>query len=91
MMVGEGFVIERVPFSSVRRLDSAARLREPARLAIPAETLHIPPDHGITYATADLRETVKVFERYGVRLLTADEIASEMPAFPQASSQPPSS
>jgi uncharacterized cupin superfamily protein len=41
-----------------------------------------PPDDGITYATVDLGETIKVFAKYGVRFLAPDEIALELPAFP---------
>jgi hypothetical protein len=53
-----------------------------AKMAIPAQSLDIPPDDGITYATVDLNETIKVFEKYGIRLLSPDEIARELPAFP---------
>jgi quinol monooxygenase YgiN len=53
-----------------------------ATMAIPAQSLDIPPDDGITYATVDLDETIKVFAKYGVRFLAPDEIAVELPAFP---------
>jgi hypothetical protein len=36
----------------------------------------------VTYANADLTETIKVFEQYGVRLLSPDEIRAEMPQYP---------
>jgi len=36
----------------------------------------------VTYAAADLTDTTKVFEQHGVRLLTAEEIHSEMPQYP---------
>ena len=36
----------------------------------------------VTYATADLAETIEVFQQYGIRLLTPDEIRVEMPQFP---------
>jgi hypothetical protein len=36
----------------------------------------------VTYANADLTETFKVFERQGIRFLTADEIRTEMPQYP---------
>ena len=36
----------------------------------------------VTYANAELTETIKVFQRYGVRLLTAEEIRTEMPEYP---------
>ncbi|MGD0108801.1 MAG: cupin domain-containing protein [Rhodopila sp.] len=53
-----------------------------ASMAIPAQSLDIPPDDGVTYATVDLAETIKVFEKYGVRFLAPDEIALQLPAFP---------
>lgn len=53
-----------------------------ATMAIPAQNLVIPPDDGITYATVDLYETIRVFEKYGVRFLAPEEIALELPAFP---------
>ena len=53
-----------------------------AAMSIPAQSLDIPPDDGVTYATVDPAETVKVFAGYGVRFLTPDEIARELPAFP---------
>jgi hypothetical protein len=53
-----------------------------ATMAIPAQSLAIPPDDGITYATVNLDETMKVFAKYGVRFLAPDEIAGELPAFP---------
>ena len=59
-----------------------------AAMAIPAQSLDIPPDDGVTYATVDLGETVKVFAEYGVRFLTLDEIARELPAFPLAKAPP---
>lgn len=49
----------------------------------PAERMDIPSGADtVTYANADLTETVKVFEQYGVRLLTPDEIHAEMPRYP---------
>jgi mannose-6-phosphate isomerase-like protein (cupin superfamily) len=56
-------------------------IKSVASMAAPAEKLEIPSD-SITYATADLNETIKIFLKYGVRLLSPEEIAKEMPAFP---------
>ena len=53
-----------------------------AAMGIPAQSLDIPPDDGITYATVDLAATIKVFEKYGVRFLGPDEITVKLPAFP---------
>jgi mannose-6-phosphate isomerase-like protein (cupin superfamily) len=56
-------------------------IKSVASMAAPAEKLEIPSD-SITYATADLNETIKIFLKCGVRLLSPEEIAKEMPAFP---------
>lgn len=53
-----------------------------APMAAPAEKMEIPSDM-VTYATADLQETMKIFLKHGLRLLSPDEIAREMPAYPQ--------
>jgi quercetin dioxygenase-like cupin family protein len=54
------------------------------KMSIPAERMEVPTDvDTVTYANADLTETIKVHEQYGVRLLTADEISSEMPEYPR--------
>ena len=55
-----------------------------ASMAVPAEKLEIPSD-SVTYATADLEETMRIFLKYGVRFLSPEEIADEMPAFPSRS------
>jgi quercetin dioxygenase-like cupin family protein len=52
-----------------------------ATMAIPAQSLSIPPDDGITYATVDLGETIRIFGKHGVHFLSPDEIARELPAF----------
>jgi len=51
-----------------------------APMAAPAEKLEIPSD-SITYATADLEETMKIFMRHGLRFLSPEEILKQMPAF----------
>jgi mannose-6-phosphate isomerase-like protein (cupin superfamily) len=49
----------------------------------PAERMEVPADANvITYANADMTETIKVFERYGLQFLTADEIRRQMPEYP---------
>jgi hypothetical protein len=48
-----------------------------------ATTQPVPADADIvTYVNADLTETIKVFEQYGVRLLSPNEIRAEMPQYP---------
>jgi quercetin dioxygenase-like cupin family protein len=50
------------------------------KMGAPAERMELPTDvDTVTYANADLTETIKVLEQYGVRLLTPDEIQTEMP------------
>jgi hypothetical protein len=49
----------------------------------PAERLDVPTDADtITYATADLTHTIELFEQYGMRFLTAEEIHATMPEDP---------
>jgi hypothetical protein len=57
-----------------------------AMMGIPTQSLDIPPDDGVTCATVDLGETIKMFEKYGVRFLSPAEIAHELPAYPSAPS-----
>ena len=53
------------------------------QMSVPSERMDLPASQDTeTYATADLTETIKVFEQYGIRLLTPDEIRAEMPQFP---------
>jgi len=53
------------------------------KMSAPAERMEVPTDADtVTYANADLTETIKVHEQYGVRLLTPEEIRIEMPEYP---------
>ena len=53
------------------------------KMSAPAERMEVPTDvDTVTYANADLTETIKVFEHYGARFLTAEEIREEMPQYP---------
>jgi hypothetical protein len=53
------------------------------RLSTPAERMEVPADvDTVTYANADLTDTMNVLKQYGVRLLTPDEISKEMPDYP---------
>jgi hypothetical protein len=45
--------------------------------------MEIPADDALTYATSNLEETMRIFEQYGVHLLTQEEIAHQMPEFPR--------
>jgi quercetin dioxygenase-like cupin family protein len=46
-----------------------------------ARTMEIPSDME-TYATADLTATMAVFLEYGVRMLSLNEIAEQLPSYP---------
>jgi hypothetical protein len=53
------------------------------KMNAPAERMEIPTDHDtVTYANGDLTDTIKLFEQYGVRFLTADELHTTMPEYP---------
>jgi uncharacterized cupin superfamily protein len=53
------------------------------KMNAPARTMEIPSDSE-SYATADLTETMGVFSKYGVVLLSPSEIAQQMPDYPTA-------
>jgi quercetin dioxygenase-like cupin family protein len=53
-------------------------------MATRADRMEIPADDAVTYSTANLEGTMKIFQEYGVRLLTPEEIALQMPQFPTA-------
>jgi quercetin dioxygenase-like cupin family protein len=54
------------------------------KMSVPAKRMEVPTDENIvTYANADMTETIKLLERYGVRFLTADEIRVELPKYPR--------
>ena len=63
---------------------SGGFMKSIALMAAPAEKMEIPSD-SVTYATADLEETMKMFLKHGVRFLSPEEIADEMQAFPSRS------
>jgi hypothetical protein len=53
------------------------------KMNAPAERMEAPTDvDTVTYATADLTETIQVVGQYGARFLTAEEIRSGMPQYP---------
>jgi hypothetical protein len=48
------------------------------KMNAPAEQMELRSDtYTVTYANADLTDTIKVFERYELRMLTADKIRAE--------------
>jgi len=53
------------------------------KMNAPAERMEVPTDaDDLTYANTDLTETIKIFEQYGIRFLTPEEIRTEMPDYP---------
>jgi quercetin dioxygenase-like cupin family protein len=53
------------------------------KMNAPAERMEVPRDADVaTYANVDMTETMKVFEQYGLRFLTAEEIRAELPDYP---------
>jgi hypothetical protein len=50
-------------------------------MAMPARKMEIPADDELTYATSNLEDTKKVFDKYGVHLLSSEEITQQMPTF----------
>jgi len=53
------------------------------KMNVPAERMEVPTDTDVeTYANADLTQTIKVFEKYGIHFLSPQEIRREMPEYP---------
>jgi hypothetical protein len=48
----------------------------------PAQKMEIPSDDVLTYANMDLTKTMEIFEKYGVHILSPEEVAEQMPEFP---------
>jgi quercetin dioxygenase-like cupin family protein len=54
-----------------------------SKMNAPAQRLEVPTDADtITYANADLTQTIDVFEQWGIRFLMAEEIRATMPEYP---------
>ena len=51
-------------------------------MASPADKLDLPSGMP-TYAAANLEKTVQVLQEYGVRLLTTDEVTTQLPLYPK--------
>jgi quercetin dioxygenase-like cupin family protein len=75
------FIIRSPEIRMLTLITPGGFMKVVAPMAAPAEKLEIPPD-SVTYATADLEETMKIFMKHGLRFLSPDEIAHRMPAFP---------
>src|SRR5262249_51964290 len=77
------FVI-RSPRLRVLALFTPAGLEETFRdMSKPAERLELPTG-AVTYSTGDLKKTAQRLSEYGVRFLTPDEIANQLPLYPKS-------
>jgi quercetin dioxygenase-like cupin family protein len=78
------FLIQSAEINVLVLMTPGGFLNAVNKMNAPAEKMELPSDDALTYATADLTETMKIFEKYGVRLLSPEEIAQQMPQFPSA-------
>jgi mannose-6-phosphate isomerase-like protein (cupin superfamily) len=75
------FIIRSPEIRMLTLITPGGFMRVVAPMATPAVKMEIPSD-AVTYATADLQETIKIFMKHGVCFLSPAEIAHKMPAFP---------
>ena len=52
-------------------------------MSFPAQNLN-PPKQAVTYTAADLEQTAQRFSTSGVRMLTPDEVAHQLPLYPKS-------
>jgi mannose-6-phosphate isomerase-like protein (cupin superfamily) len=77
------FVI-RSPQLRVLTLFTPGGLEEAFRnVASPAQKLEL-PTNALTYSKVDLKQTAQRFREYGVRFLTSDEVADQLPLYPKS-------
>ena len=76
-------VCDPVPTDSLTHSVHACRLEDAFRSASsPAQNLELPTG-ALTYAKSDPKHIVQRFSEYGVRFLTQDEVADELPLYPK--------
>ena len=75
------FIIRSPEIRMLTLITPGGVMKVVAPMAAPAEKMEIPSD-SVTYATANLEETMKIFIQHGLRFLSPQEIAHQMPAFP---------
>jgi mannose-6-phosphate isomerase-like protein (cupin superfamily) len=79
-----GFLITSEELPNIVFITPGGFLDAANQMNAPAERMDVPTDGDtVTYANADLTDTIKVFEQYGIRFLTADEVREEMPQYPR--------
>jgi hypothetical protein len=77
------FLITSEEVHSIALLVPGGFLDAVNKMNAPAERMDVPTGlDTVTYANTDLTDTIKLFEQYGVRFLTADEIRTQMPEYP---------
>jgi quercetin dioxygenase-like cupin family protein len=75
------FIIRSPEIRMLTLITPGGFMKVVAPMTVPAENLEIPSD-SVTYATADLAATTKIFIEHGLRFLSLEEISHQMPAFP---------
>jgi quercetin dioxygenase-like cupin family protein len=84
--IPHGFLISTEEIHNLTLITPGGFFEAVSRMNAPAERMELPTGADIlTYANADLAETFKIFEQYGIRFLTEGEIRTEMPQYPAAS------
>jgi len=75
------YIIKSPEIRVLTLLTPGGFMKAVAPMAAPAQKMEIPSDM-VTYATADLKDTMAIFMKHGLRFLSPEEIAHQMPAFP---------
>jgi hypothetical protein len=82
------FIIRSLKIRMLTLITPGGFMKVVAPMAAPAQNLVIQSD-SVTYATADLAETMEIFEKHGLRFLSPEEITHQMPAFRYAQPRNP--
>jgi quercetin dioxygenase-like cupin family protein len=81
--IPHGFLISTEEVHNLTLITPGGFLDAVNRMNAPAERMEVPTDaDSPTYASSDLTETFRIFERYGIRFLTEGEIRTELPQYP---------
>lgn len=74
----------RSPRLPVLTLFTPGGLEEAFRsMSAPAQNLEL-PTAALTYSKADSKQTARRFSEYGVRMLSPDEVAEQLPSYPKS-------
>jgi len=57
-------------------------VEEVRKMSSPAQNLE-PPTEALTYSQSDLEQTARRFGEYGVQILSAEEVAEQLPLYPK--------